>query len=105
MRPGRGVRAGGRWLCRLAGRASSPVPAPAIPRLTAVGSRAAKADGHAAPLWMTSVLTTNAKALTSATPGDIIPGAGGVPVFLVAMGRHFAAAAAFRPPGAAAPAG
>ena len=54
---------------------------------------------------MTAVLTTHAKALTSATPGDIIPGAGGVPVFLVTMRGCFAATAASRPPGAAAPTG
>jgi hypothetical protein len=85
--------------------ASSPVPAPAIPRLTAIGNRAATADGDAAPLQMTAVLTTHAKALTSATPGDTIPGAGDVPVFLVTMRGHFAATAASRPPGAAAPTG
>jgi hypothetical protein len=85
--------------------AGSPVPAPAISRLTVIGSRAAKANGDAAPLWMTAVLTTHAKALTSATPGDFVPGAGGVPVFLVTMRGHFAADAASGPPGAAAPAG
>ena len=85
--------------------AGSPVPAPAIPRLTAIASRAATADGDAAPSQMTAVLTTHAKALTSATPGDTIPGAGGVPVFLVTMRGHFTATAASRPPGAAAPTG
>ena len=82
----------------------SPVPAPAISRLTVIGSRAAKADGDAAPSQMTAVLTTHAKALTSATPGDLVAGAGGIPVFLVTMRGHFAATAASRPPGAAAPA-
>jgi hypothetical protein len=84
--------------------AGSPVPAPLISRLTVIGSRAAKADGDAAPSQMTAVLTTHAKALTSATPGDLTPG-GGVPVFLLTMRGHFAATAASRPPGAAAPAG
>lgn len=65
--------------------AGSPVPAPVISRLTLIGSRAAKADGDTAPLWMTAVLTTHAKALTSATPGDFVPGTEGVPVFLVTM--------------------
>ena len=44
--------------------AGSPVPAPAIARLTMMGSRAAKTDGDAAPLQMTAVLTTHAEALT-----------------------------------------
>jgi len=86
-------------------RAGSPVPASAIPRLTAIASRAATGDGDAAPLQMTAVLTTHAKALTSATPGDIVPGADGVPVYLVTMRGHFTATAASRPPGAAAPVG
>jgi hypothetical protein len=51
------------------------------------------------------VLTTHAKAFTSATPGDIIPAAGDVPVYLVTMRGNFVATAASRPPGAAAPAG
>src|SRR5437773_2443856 len=54
--------------------AGSPVPASAISRLTGIASRAAKAGGDAAPSWMTAVLTTRAKALTSATPGDFVPG-------------------------------
>ncbi len=69
------------------------------------GSRDAKADGDTAPLWMTAVLTTHAKALTSATPGDFVPGTEGVPVFLITMRGHFIATEASRPPGAAAPAG
>jgi hypothetical protein len=86
-------------------RAGPPVPASAIPRLTAIGSRAATADADAAPLQMTAVLTTHGQALTSATPGDFIPGTGGVPVFLVTMAGHFTATEASRPPGAAAPVG
>jgi len=85
--------------------AASLVPASAISRLTVIGSRAAKANGDPAPVWMTAVLTTRAKALTSATPGDFVPGAGGVLVFLVTMRGHFAANAVSRPRGAAAPTG
>jgi hypothetical protein len=85
--------------------AGSPVPAPAIARLTAIGGRAASANGDPAPLWMTAVLTTHAKALTSATPGDFVPGDGDVPVFLVTMRGNFVASAASRPAGAAAPTG
>jgi hypothetical protein len=70
--------------------AGSPVPASAIPRLTAIGGRAAAANGDTAPpwmtaVWMTAVLTTHAKALTSATPGDFVPGTGDIPVFLITM--------------------
>jgi hypothetical protein len=86
-------------------RAGTPVPAPAISRLTVVGGRAAKANGDAAPLWMTAVLTTHAKALTSATPGDFVAGAGDAAVFLVTMRGNFVATGASRPPGAAAPTG
>jgi hypothetical protein len=85
--------------------AGPPVPASAIPRLTAIGSRAAAADAGAAPLQMTAVLTTHVKALTSATPGDFVSGPGGAPVFLVTMRGHFTATEASRPPGAAAPVG
>ena len=85
--------------------AGSPVPASAIPRLTAIGGRAAAANGDTAPLWMTAVLTTHAKALTSATPGDFVPGTGDIPVFLITMRGDFVASAASRPAGAAAPTG
>jgi hypothetical protein len=86
-------------------RAGSLVPAVAIPRLAVIGGRAAKASGDAAPLQMTAVLTTHAKALTSATPGDFVSGAGDVPVFLVTMRGNFVATGASLPPGAAEPAG
>jgi hypothetical protein len=86
-------------------RAGPPVQAPAISRLTVIGGRAARASGDTAPLWMTAVLTTHAKALTSATPGDFVSGAGDVPVFLITMRGNFVATAASRPPGAAAPVG
>ncbi len=61
--------------------AGSPLPAPTISRLTVIGGRVAKANGDSGPLWMTAVLTTHAKALTSATPGasSLAPTASGVP--------------------------
>jgi hypothetical protein len=83
----------------------SPVPASAISRLTAIASRAATENGDSVPAWVTAVLTTHAKALTSATPGDFVPGTGGVPVFLVTMRGKFTDYAASGPPGAAAPTG
>jgi hypothetical protein len=83
--------------------AGSPVPARAILRLTVIAGRAAQASGDPAPAWMTAVLTTHAKALTSATPGDFVPG-GRIRVFLVTMQGHFVANAP-GPSGAAAPTG
>jgi len=80
------------------------VPASAVARLAGIATRAAKFNGDAAPRWVTAVLTTHAKALTSATPGDFIPGADGVRVFLITMRGHFVANGP-GPPGAAAPTG
>jgi hypothetical protein len=87
------------------GPTGSPVPSPAVPRLAAIADRAARANGDPAPSQVTAVLTTRAKALTSATPGDFIPGSGGVPVFLVTLRGHFTAADVSRPPGSVAPTG
>jgi hypothetical protein len=83
----------------------SPVPASAIPRLTAIAASAAKANGDPAPSQTTAVLTTRARALTSATPGDFVPGSAGVRVFLLTMRGQFVAADVSRPSGAAAPRG
>jgi hypothetical protein len=85
--------------------AGSPVPASAVSRLTMLASRAAAANGDATPEWTTAVLTTHAKALTSATPGDIVPGAGGVRVYLITMRGHFTAYESSPPSGAALPTG
>jgi len=83
----------------------SPVPASAIPRLAAIAASAAKANGDATPSQVTAVLTTRAKALTSATPGDFVPGSAGVRVFLLTMRGHFIATGVSRPPGSKAPTG
>jgi len=100
------VLAGLAWgWARSPSAAGSPVPTSAISRLTVLASRAAAADGDASPQWMTAVLTTHAKALTSATPGDTVPGTGGVRVYLITMRGHFTAYASSPPPGAALPAG
>jgi hypothetical protein len=85
--------------------AGRPVPASAIARLTAIASRTARINGDARPSWVTVVLTTHALALTSATPGDFVPGTEGVPVYLVTMQGHFTDNRASGPPGAKAPAG
>jgi len=85
--------------------AGTPVPAAAIGRLTAVARHAAAINGDPAPAWITAVVTTRARALTSATPGDHVPRSAHVKVFLVTMRGHFTASEASRPPGARAPAG
>jgi hypothetical protein len=43
-------------------------------RLAAIAHRAAAINGDPGPAWIAAVLTTRAKALTSATPGDYVPG-------------------------------
>jgi hypothetical protein len=86
-------------------RLGRPVPASAVPRLKAIAKRFAKLNGGHALTQATAVLTTHRKALTSATPGDFVPGSGGVPVYLVTMQGHFVAYGASVPPGASAPIG
>ncbi len=50
-----------------------PVPTSALHRLTAITDRAVRVnDGHGVR-WASAVVTTRAKALTSATPGDLVP--------------------------------
>jgi hypothetical protein len=84
--------------------AGRPVPAAAIARLTAMARSAARINGDPAPAWITAVMTTRAKALTSATPGDYVPDSAHTTVFLVTMRGHFTADAP-GPPGAKAPTG
>ena len=67
----------------------SPVPASAIPRLRAIADRAAKEYGGAVPSWISAVVTTQEKALTSATPGAVVPAGGKTVVYLVTMKGHF----------------
>ena len=123
MHPLSTTRSAGRLLTALAGAAAlasvlaaagcgrsaaatgAPVPASAIPRLTAIAHRAATINGDSSPPWIAAVLTTQAKALTSATPGDYVPGSAHVKVFLITMRGHFIARGATGPPGAIAPTG
>lgn len=84
---------------------AAPALASAVPRLTAIAHRVAAASGDRHPAWITAVLTTRAKALTSATPGDQVPGSAHTSVFLITMREHFTASSAPGPPGAQAPAG
>jgi hypothetical protein len=83
----------------------SPVPASAISRLTALASRTATDNGDSTPSWVTAVFTTRAKALTSASPDEYIPGSGHVLVFLVTMKGRFMDTDSFGPPGSAVPTG
>jgi hypothetical protein len=82
-----------------------PVPASVVHRLTALVDRAVRLnDGHGVR-WASAVVTTRAKALTSATPGDFVPDDEKTVVYLVTVKGHFVARAASVPPGAHAPTG
>jgi hypothetical protein len=66
-----------------------PVPASAIDRLTAMANGAARVNGGGTAEWASAVVTTREKALTSATPGDFVPGSAETIVYLVTMKGHF----------------
>lgn len=81
----------------------SPVPASAIPRLRAIADRAVKETGGAVPSWISAVVTTQEKALASATPGAFTPTGGNTVVYLVTMKGHFKVDRGPRPLGPQAP--
>lgn len=81
-----------------------PVPASAVHRLTAIADRAVTLNGGYPVEWATAVVTTHAKALASATPGDATPGAKAI-VYLVTIKGHFVCSLCSVPPGGHAPAG
>jgi hypothetical protein len=81
-----------------------PVPAWAVRRLTAMADRAVTLNGGHRVAWATAVVTTHAKALTSATPGDTTPGASTV-VYLVTIKGRFVCELCSVPPGGHAPTG
>jgi hypothetical protein len=81
-----------------------PAPASAVHRLTAIADRAVTVNGGHPVAWATAVVTTHAKALTSATPGDTTPGGKAV-VYLVTIKGHFVCGLCSVPPGADAPTG
>jgi hypothetical protein len=66
----------------------SPVPASAIPRLRAIADQLAQENGGSVPSWISAVVTTQERALASATPGAGGPG-GETVVHLVTMKGHF----------------
>ena len=83
-----------------------PVPTSALRTLTAIADRVARLDdGHRAPAWVSVVVTTHAKALTSATPGDTEPLGQQTIVYLITMKGHFVAEDASGPPGTHPPTG
>ncbi len=93
-----------------AGSSSRPVPGMAVPssatgRLTALARRIAKLNGDASPVWVSAVCTTRQKALTSATPGDSVPGDAGTIVYLLTMKGHFTDYGSTGPAGAKLPTG
>lgn len=81
-----------------------PVPTSAVHRLTAMADRAVTFNGGHPVAWATAVVTTHAKALTSATPGDTTPGAKTI-VYLVTIKGHFVCDLCTGPPGSHAPTG
>src|SRR5215468_6135503 len=82
-----------------------PVPASAIPRLTAIAAAAVKVNGGETQASITAVVTTHEKALTSASPGDTVPGSEQTVVYLLTMKGHFTAESAPGPAGSRAPTG
>jgi hypothetical protein len=90
---------------KTSGAAGASIPASVTGRLTAIARHAATANSDPTPEWITAVRTTHAKALTVATPGDLVPGSGKDPVFLITMRGHFTANDVSRPAGAKAPTG
>ena len=62
-----------------------PVPASAIGRLTALAVSLDRSDGGVPVASVTAVVTTRELALTSATPGDLIPGSQNTVVYLLTM--------------------
>jgi hypothetical protein len=82
-----------------------PVPSSAIYRLTTIADRVVTTDGGHSVAWATAVVTTRAKALTSATPGDFIPNDEKTVVYLVTIKGHFVDYAYSGPSGSHAPTG
>jgi hypothetical protein len=83
----------------------SPIPQSAIPKLQTFASRVAKAVGDPHPIWVKAVMTTHAKALRVATPGDKVYNRLTQPVYLIVMRGKFTAYAASVPAGGRVPTG
>jgi hypothetical protein len=81
------------------------IPVSAIPALRTSMFLLARYDGDAHPASIRAVFTTQDKALRTATPGDLIPGSAGRPVYLVVMTGDFKDTHFPTPPGARLPTG
>jgi hypothetical protein len=85
---------------------SSPaIPATAIPALRTNMLKLARFNDDARPTAITTVLTTRAKGLQDATPGDLVPGSAGQKVYLVVIKGNFKDTHAAVPYGARIPTG
>lgn len=65
------------------------IPASAISALKSSMVLLARDEGDAHPASIRAVFTTQNKALRTATPGDLVPGSAGKPVYLVVMTGNF----------------
>jgi hypothetical protein len=83
----------------------SAIPASAVPALATSMVQLAQWNGDAHPASIQAVSTTEDQALQTVTPGDLVPGSAGVPVYLVVMTGNFTDMHASVPPGAAFPTG
>jgi hypothetical protein len=82
-----------------------PVPASVVARLTAIADGVATEEGGHPVAWATAVVTTRAKALTSATPGDLVPNDENTVVYLITMKGSFIDYGYSGPPGSRPPVG
>jgi hypothetical protein len=85
--------------------AGQPVPSAAVPRLEAVAAGFVRDDGGRPPDLVMAVLTTHARALDSATPGDSERQLANVVVYLITMEGDFTGYGASVPAGSALPTG
>jgi hypothetical protein len=81
------------------------VPARAISHLDAIAASFVQENGGHRPLWESAVVTTHARALESATPGDTVPNSTHTVVYLITIKGHFVGYGASVPPGAKLPTG
>ena len=85
--------------------AGQPVPSAAVARLEVIAASFARDNGGQQPDWVTAVMTTHARALDSATPGDFERQSANVVVYLITMEGDFIGYQASVPGGAALPTG
>jgi hypothetical protein len=89
-----------------AGSASGvTVSTAAVGRLEQIATTFANVNGGVTPDWVTAVVTTDAKALRAAAPGELESVAAGTLVYLITMKGHFTAYGAKVPAGAPFPTG